>query len=58
MTFTLGLTLLLVKGFNMGIYAAWLSCGLYIVFYTTLLVSGFLSKRWLEVEVESEASKT
>ena len=55
-TFTLGLTLLLVKYFNMGIYAAWLSCGLYIVFYTILLIAGFLSMRWLEVEVESEAS--
>jgi Na+-driven multidrug efflux pump len=55
-TFTLGLTLLLVKVLNMGIYAAWLSCGLYIVFYTILLIGGFLSKRWLEVEVESKAS--
>ena len=53
-TFTLGLTLLLVKVLNMGIYAAWLSCGLYIVFYTVLLIGGFLSKRWLEVEVESK----
>ena len=55
-TFTLGLTLLLVKYFKMGIYAAWLSCGLYIVVYTILLIGGFLSKRWLEVEVESKAS--
>ena len=55
-TFTLGLTVLLVKYFNMGIYAAWLSCGLYIVFYTILLIFGFLSKRWLEVEVESKMS--
>jgi Na+-driven multidrug efflux pump len=52
--FTLGLTVLLVKYFNMGIYAAWLSCGLYIVSYTILLIFGFLSKRWLEVEVESK----
>jgi len=55
-TFTLGLTLLLVKYFKMGIYSAWFSCGLYIVFYTILLIGGFLSKRWLEVEVESKAS--
>jgi putative MATE family efflux protein len=54
MTFTLGLTLLLVKGFNKGIYAAWLSCGLYILFYTALLIAGFMSKRWLAVEVESK----
>jgi hypothetical protein len=40
----------------MGIYAAWLSCGLYTVFYTILLITGFLSKRWLEVEVESNVS--
>ena len=55
-TFTLGLTLLLVKGFDMGIYAAWLAFGLYIACYTILLIIGFLSKRWLEVEVESKAS--
>lgn len=54
-TFALGFTLLLVRHFNMGIYAAWLSLGLYMVCYSILLISGFLSKRWLEVKVEREA---
>jgi putative MATE family efflux protein len=51
--FALGLTLLLVRYFNMGIYAAWLSLGLYMVCYSILLFGGFMSKRWLHVTVES-----
>ena len=51
-TFALGLTLLLTQYFNMGIYAAWLSLGLYMVCYAVLLVGGFLSKHWLTVTVE------
>ncbi len=54
-TFALGLTLLLTRYFEMGIYAAWFSLGLYMVCYSVLLVGGFLSKRWLEVKVESKA---
>jgi putative MATE family efflux protein len=53
--FALGLTLLLTQYFEMGIYAAWFSLGLYMVCYSVLLVGGFLSKRWLEVKVESKA---
>ena len=53
-TFTLGLTLLVTKYFRMGIYAAWLSLGLYMVTYSALLIGGFFSKRWLEVSVESD----
>jgi len=52
LAFTLGLTLLLVRHFGMGIYAAWLSLGLYTVCYTLLLAGGFWSKKWLEVKVE------
>ena len=52
--FALGLTLLLIKYFHMGIYAAWLSFGLYMIAYTALLVIGFFSKKWLEVSVESQ----
>ena len=51
-TFALGLTLLLTRYFNMGIYAAWLSLGLYMVCYSILLFGGFMSKRWLHVTVE------
>lgn len=50
--FALGLTVLLTRYFSLGIYAAWLSLGLYMVCYSVLLVGGFLSKRWLEVTVE------
>ena len=52
-TFALGLTLLLTRYFDMGIYAAWLSLGLYMVCYSMLLLGGFLSKRWLHVTVEN-----
>jgi len=51
--FTLGLTLLVVKYFHMGIYAAWLSLGLYMIAYSALLIGGFFSKKWLDVSVES-----
>ena len=49
-----GLTLLVVKYFHMGIYAAWLSLGLYMITYSVLLITGFFSKKWLEVSVESD----
>jgi putative MATE family efflux protein len=52
-TFTLGLTLLLTRYFSMGIYAAWLSLGLYMVCYSVLLFGGFMSKRWLYATVEN-----
>ncbi len=53
--FALGLTVLLTRFFKMGIDAAWLSLGLYMVCYSVLLVGGFLSKRWLDVTVESKS---
>lgn len=52
--FTLGLTLLVTKYFHLGIYAAWLSLGLYMVTYSALLIGGFFSKKWLDVSVESD----
>jgi putative MATE family efflux protein len=52
--YTLGLTLLVIKYFHMGIYAAWFSLGLYMISYSALLIGGFFSKRWLEVSVESD----
>ncbi|OQY08347.1 MAG: hypothetical protein B6I22_00985 [Desulfobacteraceae bacterium 4572_123] len=54
-TFALGLTLLLTRYFEMGIYAAWFSFGLYLVCYSVLLAGGFISKRWLNVKIESNA---
>jgi putative MATE family efflux protein len=56
-TFTLGLTLLVTNYLGMGIYAAWLSLGLYMVIYSALLVGGFFSKKWLDVSVEGYAVK-
>jgi putative MATE family efflux protein len=56
-TFALGLTLLLTRYFNMGIHAAWLSLGLYMVCYSVLLFAGFMSMRWLHVTVESEKAQ-
>jgi len=52
--FTLGLTLILVRCFEMGIYAAWLSMGLYTICYTLLLAGGFGSKRWLAVDMQRD----
>jgi putative MATE family efflux protein len=54
-SFALGLTLLLTRFFSMGIYAAWLSLGLYMVCYSILLFGGFMSRRWLHVTVEGTA---
>jgi len=51
-TFALGLTLLLTRYYNMGVYAAWMSLGLYMLCYSILLFGGFISKRWLHVSVE------
>jgi hypothetical protein len=43
----------LTRYLKMGIYAAWLSLGLYMMCYSVLLFGGFMSKRWLEVTVEN-----
>ena len=49
--FHLGLTLLFLNVFDMGIYGAWSAFALQIVFYMIILTAGFLSKKWLYVEV-------
>jgi len=49
--FQLGLTLILLNYFGMGIYAAWSAFAIQIVFYMAILTSGFFSKKWLYVEV-------
>ncbi len=53
MVFIIGLTLLLVFVFNKGIYGAWIGFALYQVFHALLLFIGFLSKKWLYVEVDN-----
>ena len=52
MIFILFMTWLCVKVLNLGIYWGWLSFGLYQVFHALILTAGWISKRWLSVEVE------
>lgn len=54
--FIIGLTLLLTKILKNGIFGAWLSYALYLVFVAGLLILGFISKRWLNVKVERSTS--
>ncbi|MDA9761859.1 MATE family efflux transporter [Desulfobacterales bacterium] len=49
--FLLGLSIILLKVLNMGIYAAWSAFAIQIVFYMAILTVGFFSKRWLYVDV-------
>ncbi|RLB88934.1 MAG: hypothetical protein DRH26_12570 [Deltaproteobacteria bacterium] len=51
LVFHLGLTLILVNVFDMGIYGAWSAFAIQIVLYMVLLTIGFFSKKWLYVEV-------
>ena len=49
--FLFGVSLLLLKFLGLGIYAAWCAMAIQIVFYMIILTMGFLSKRWLYVQV-------
>ena len=49
--FLLGLSLILLNFFGMGIYAAWSAFAIQIVFYMAILTTGFFSKKWLYVDV-------
>ena len=55
--FIIGLTLLLVFVFNKGIYGAWIGFALYQVFHALILLIGFLSKKWLHIEVEGKIER-
>ena len=57
MIFIIGLTLTLVFIFDMGIYGAWIGFALYQVFHALILFIGFISKKWLHVDVEKGISK-
>jgi len=48
-------TLLALRVFGWGIYGAWISFGLYQVFHAVILLCGFLSGKWKNVEVELRA---
>lgn len=50
--FILLCTFLSVKVFNLGIYFAWTSFALYQIFHALILLSGFLSRKWMNVQVE------
>ncbi len=50
--FILGMTALLTLVFHFGIFAAWLSFGLYQVFHALILAAGFISGRWKKVQVD------
>jgi MATE family multidrug resistance protein len=49
--FLLGLSLIFIKFFGLGIYAAWSAFAIQIVFYMLILTAGFFSKKWLYVEI-------
>ncbi len=53
MVFILFMTWMCVKILGLGIYWGWLSFALYQVFHALILSSGWLSRRWLHVEVET-----
>jgi len=54
LTFVVGLTLLLTRGFGFGIYGAWSAFAVYLVFHSLFMFGGFFSRRWLKTEVDSE----
>jgi len=49
--FHLGLTLIFLNIFGLGIYGAWTAFAIQIVLYMLILTAGFFSKRWLFVEI-------
>lgn len=54
MIFMLGVTFYLTAILNKGIYGAWTGFALYIVFHACILFAGFMSQKWLDVQVETE----
>lgn len=49
--FLFGISLLLLKFLDMGIYAAWSALAIQMVFYMAILTAGFLSRKWLDVKM-------
>lgn len=54
LTFVVGLTLLMTRVFDKGIYGAWSAFAVYLVFHSLFMFAGFFSKRWLNTQVDSE----
>jgi multidrug resistance protein, MATE family len=51
--FIIGMTLVLTRVVNWGVYGAWTAFAMYLVAYSGTLVAGFFSKNWLYAEVEA-----
>jgi len=54
-TFILGTTLLAHHFFPEDIRYAWFSFGLYQIFHASLMITGFIRKKWLYIEVDRTA---
>jgi len=50
--FLLSMTWITTQVLGMGIYAAWLSFGLYQLFHSIILISGYFSGKWEKIEIE------
>jgi len=50
----IGVTLLLTRVFDMGVYGAWSAFALYLVFHSLFMFGGFFSKKWIETQVDSD----
>ena len=49
-----GISTLLTRVFEMGVYGAWSAFALYLVFHSLFMFAGFFSQRWLDTTVDSE----
>lgn len=49
--FLLGGSVVLLKFYGMGIYAAWSALGIQMIFYMMILTGGFFAKKWLHVDL-------
>jgi MATE family, multidrug efflux pump len=52
--FIVGLTLLLTRMYDLGIYGAWSAFATYLVCHSLFMFAGFFSKKWLNTHVDSE----
>ena len=50
----IGVTLLLTRVYDMGVYGAWSAFALYLVCHSIFMFAGFFSKKWIETQVDSE----
>lgn len=50
----IGVTLLLTRGFGMGVYGAWSAFALYLVIYSLFMFAGFLSRKWMNTQVDTD----